>query len=171
VTAIAQEDRMLALSLTALSLVHVVSAPLPHVSAGRVSGTRAYVALSLDHGRLRAYVCDGTPRREPTVARWLRGRWDGHSPLTLRGGRVVLRIERVARGRVRGRVGGHRFTARPAHGAAGLFDGRGDGVRATWIALDRRHIRGTFVPARPPRCKVVAVTAADGSVRYVSTCG
>jgi hypothetical protein len=158
---------MLALSLTALSLVHIVSAPLPHVSAGRVEGTRAYVALSLDHGRLRAYVCDGTPRRDPTVARWLRGRWDGHSPLTLRG----LRIERVAGGLVRGRVGGHRFTARAVHGAAGLFDGRGDGVRATWIALDRGHIRGTFAPARPPRCKVVAVTSADGGVRYVSTCG
>jgi hypothetical protein len=162
---------MLATALAALSLVHVVSTPLPHVSAGRVEGTRAYVALSLDHGRVRAYVCDGTLKRDPRVARWLSGRRDGHGPLTLRSGRVVVVIERVAGGRISGRVGPHRFVARRVHARAGLFDGRGDGVRTTWIVLDRRHIRGTFTPARPPRCTLFPVTSAQGTVKWVTSCG
>jgi hypothetical protein len=156
--------------------LRIVGRPLPGVSAGRVAGTRAFVALSLHRGRLRAYICDGTLKRRPTVARWLRARWDGRSPLTVAAGRVKLRIEHAAgHGRMSGHVvlagRAHAFRARPARAPAGLYDGRARGTRATWIALDKKHLRGTFVPTRPPRCRVVMVTGADGTVRYVSLCG
>jgi hypothetical protein len=141
--------------------------PLPNVRVGPVHGTRAFIALSLDRGRLRAYVCDGTLRRAPAIAKWFRGRWDGGSPLRLRG----LRIDGVdGGGRVTGRVGGHAFSARPATMPAGLFDGRRHGIRATWIALSERRLRGNFVPTRPPRCRFVLVTSSTGQQQWVTVC-
>jgi hypothetical protein len=156
--------------------LRIVGRPLPAVSAGRVPGTRAFVALSRSRGRLRAYICDGTLKRRPTVARWLRARWDGRSPLMVASGRVTLRIEGAGgHGRIRGHVviagRAHAFTARRVSVPAGLYDGRTRGIRATWIALDQKHLRGTFVPTRPPRCRIVVVTASDGTARYVSICG
>jgi hypothetical protein len=149
--------------------------PLPNVKAGKVAGTRAFIALSLDGTRLRVYVCDGTLKRKPTVAKWFRGRWDGHSPLTLKSGELELHIDAVASdGAVTGRVvlpdGEHAFGAQPRTHPAGLHHGKRKGLSATWIVLSRHSMRGTFVSPRPPKCRVVLVTSPSGQQQWVSLC-
>jgi hypothetical protein len=149
--------------------------PLPNVRAGKVDGTRAFIALSLDGRRLRVYVCDGTLKRDATVARWFRGRWDGISPRTLRASKNEVSIESVAPdGTIRGRVlladGEHAFTARPKTHPNGLHHGHRKGFSATWIVLSKRQMRGNFVPARPPKCRVVPVTSSSGGTQWVTVC-
>jgi hypothetical protein len=149
--------------------------PLPNVKAGRVADSRAFIALSLDGTRLRVYICDGTLKRKPTVAKWFRGRWDGHSPLTMKAGDLELHVDTVAPdGSVTGRViledGEHAFSARPRTHPAGLHHGARKGLSATWIVLSERSMRGNFVPARPPRCRLVAVTSSSGGTQWVTVC-
>jgi hypothetical protein len=155
---------------------------LPNSKVGRVAGTRAYIALSFDGRRLRAYVCDGTRGRPGTISQWLDARWDGHSPITLRRNGIEVRIDAVhADGRVTGRLtafsGPHAFTVEPASGPAGLYDGTDSArphhrLRATWIVLADRSIRGAFACPRPPkkRCRVVTVTLADGTSQEQVRC-
>ncbi len=140
--------------------------PLPGARVGEVQGTRAFVAVSLDHGRVRVYVCDGTLERDATLATWFKGRWDGHRPLVLKAGGHTLRLRGAT-----GSVDGHAFRVRRAKRPAGLWDGRCGRFRTTWIALPGGRLRGTFVPTRPPKCRVITVTGPNGDVRYVSTCG
>ena len=149
--------------------------PLPSVRAGKVDGTRAFIALSLDGRRLRIYVCDGTLKRDPTIAKWFRGRWDGAAPITLRASKNEVSIESVApNGTIRGRVlladGEHAFTARPKTNPNGLHHGHRKGFSATWIVLSKRQMRGTFVPTRPPRCRFVLVTTSSGQQQWVTVC-
>jgi hypothetical protein len=144
--------------------------PLPGVSAGRVAHTRAFIGLSVDGGRLRAYVCDGTTRRKPTISKWFRTRWDGHSPLTVVRGSHTLQIDSVeADGTIHGRVDTHAFTARPATPPAGLYH-RAGARGGTWIALSRRSARGTFASPRPKRCVPVPITGPGGTVEYTIVC-
>ena len=145
--------------------------PLPGVSAGRVEGTRAFIALSVDGGRLRVYVCDGTLKRDPTIATWFTGRWDGRSAVTLRAGGHTLEIDAVGDdGRVTGRLDRKRaFTARPVPAPAGLFKGRQGRRAETWIILSRLEKRGTMVPTRKP-CRFVLVTGPNGQQQWVSVC-
>jgi hypothetical protein len=152
-------------------------ARLPGSRVGRVAGTRAYVGLSFDGGRLRAYVCDGADGRPPSISQWLQGRWNGRSALTLARNRVELRIRRVdAGGRVSGvlRIAGraHAFAARLATGAAGLYDGADAKVhaRVSWIVLHDRSGRGAMVDPRPRKCRPVQVTLADGTTEIVTVC-
>src|ERR1700754_2839137 len=81
---------------------------LPNASVGSVRGTQAFVGLSVAGGRVRAYVCDGTLRRDPTVSQWFSGRWDGRGAVVLRAGGHVLRL--AAGG---GSFDGHAFSVRP----------------------------------------------------------
>src|ERR1700754_1382227 len=81
---------------------------LPNASVGTVHGTQAFVGLSVDGGRVRAYVCDGTLRRDPTISQWFSGRWDGRGAVVLRAGGHVLRL--AAGG---GSFDGHAFSVRP----------------------------------------------------------
>jgi hypothetical protein len=150
---------------------------VPHSKVGRVAGTRAYVAVAWDGHRVRAYVCDGADGRPAAIAQWFRARWDGRTPITLAARGIELRIDRVhAGGRVTGRVrgfrGSHGFTARPATGPAGLYDGTGAGGRArvTWIVLADRSMRGAMVDPRPRKCRPVQVTLADGTTQIVTVC-
>ena len=149
-----------------LAAVTVPLTPLPDARVGEVQGTRAFVAVSVDHGRVRVYVCDGTLKRDPTIATWFKGRWDGRGPLTLKAGGHTLRL----RGS-KGSVDGHAFRLRRAKAPAGLWDGRRGKFRATWIVLSPKRMRGTFVNPRPPKCRVIAVTGPNGDVRYVTSCG
>ena len=150
---------------------------IPGAKVGRVAGTQAYVALAFDGRRLRAYVCDGADGRPPAIAQWFRGRWDGRSAIVLAVGGVELRIDRVhpdgrITGRLRGFGGSHAFTARPAAGPAGLYDG-GDarrGLRVTWIVLADRSVRGAMVDPRPRKCRPVQVTLVDGTTQIVTVC-
>ena len=140
--------------------------PLPDARVGEVRGTRAFVAVSVDHGRVRVYVCDGTLKRDATLSTWFKGRWDGHSALTLKAGGHTLRLRAG-----KGSFDGHAFRVRREKAPAGLWDGRRGKFRTTWIALPGGRLRGTFVSPRPPKCRVIAVTGPNGDVRYVSTCG
>ena len=145
--------------------------PLPEASVGRVDGTRTFVAFSVKDGKLRVYVCDGTLKRDPTISTWFRHRWDGRHALTLRADGHTLEIHAMRRdGRVTGRLDGARFRVKPATRAAGLFRGRSGTLRATWIVLPDRAKRGTFVPTRPPKCRVVLVTSSSGQQQWVSVC-
>jgi hypothetical protein len=149
--------------------------PLPNVKAGRVAGTHAFIALSHDGTRLRVYLCDGTLKRKPTVAKWFRGRWDGQSPLSLKTGELELHIDAVAPdGGITGRVvlpdGEHAFSARPRTHPAGLHHGARKGLRATWIVLSKRSMRGAFVSPRPKKCRLVLVTSSTGQQQWVSVC-
>jgi hypothetical protein len=148
----------------AASPIRIPLEPLPQTSVGRVDGTRAFIAASLHGDRLRVYVCDGTPRRDPTISTWFRHRWDGRA-LTLHSGGHTLRI----RPSLRGRFDGHAFRLRRATMPAGLFRGRHQRVRATWIVLASRKKRGTMVSTRKP-CRFVLVTGANGQQQWVSVC-
>jgi hypothetical protein len=140
--------------------------PLPQTSVGRVDGTRAFIGVSLRGDRLRVYACDGTLKRDPTISVWFRSRWDGRSLLVLRRDGHTLRL----RPSLRGRLDGHAFRTRRATMPAGLFRGRHKRLRTTWIVLRNGHKRGTFVPTRPPKCRVVLVTGSNGQQQWVSVC-
>jgi hypothetical protein len=164
----------LSLLVVALTLVTATSAaaetriplkPLPNVSVGRVDGTQAFIALSVEGGKLRVYVCDGTLRRDPTVSAWFRGRADARE---LRAGGHTLTIDP---GGKTGSFDGHAFTLRPATSPSGLFQGRRDGTEATWIVLQGMQKRGTFIPTRPPKCRFVLVTGPNGTQQWVNVCG
>ena len=145
--------------------------PLPDTSVGRVDGSRAFIAFSVKGGKLRVYVCDGTLKRDATISTWFRHRWDGRRALTLRSGGHTLEIDAVRRdGRISGRLDGTRFRARPASGKAGLFKGRTKRLQTTWIVLADRAKRGTFVPTRPPKCRVVVVSGPGGQSQNVLVC-
>jgi hypothetical protein len=146
--------------------------PLPGAHVGRVDGTRAFIAVSLQNGRLRVYICDGTLRRDPTISTWFRSRWGGRKALTLHSDGHTLRLRPVAQdGSIAGRLDrAHRFRVKPAHTPAGLFKGRKGRLRTTWVVLPGLHKRGTFIPTRPPRCRVVLVSTSSGST-WVTVCG
>jgi hypothetical protein len=139
----------------------------PDTRVGRVQGTEAFISVSYDGRRLRAYACDGSPRRLATLSKWFDAPWDGHGPVTMVNGDSTLRIERLhADGRISGRLDGHRFTADPATGPAGLHERDG---RRTIVLADGSQ-RGTFIPTRPPKCRVVVVTSSGGQQQWVTVC-
>jgi hypothetical protein len=146
--------------------VRIPLSPLPETSVGRVDGTRAFIGVSLRGDRLRAYVCDGTLRRDPTISVWFRSRWDGRAPLVLRRGAHTLRITPS----LRGRLDGHRFRTRSVDAPAGLFRGHRKQLRTTWIVLRSGHKRGAFVPTRPPKCRFVLVSGPNGQQQWVTVC-
>ena len=139
--------------------------PLPETSVGRISGTRAFIGVSLHGDRLRVYACDGTLKRDPTISVWFRSRWDAQGPVVLRHGGHTLRL----RPDLGGRLDGHRFHTRRAFMPAGLFRGHRKRVRATWIVLRNGNKRGTMVSTRKP-CRFVLVTGANGQQQWVSVC-
>jgi hypothetical protein len=180
-----------ALALIALALPHpAVGGPdrptvrptlAPDSKVGQVKRTRAYIALSFDGRRLRAYVCNGKGRRRATISTWFSGRWDGHSPITLAADGLELRIDEVhpdghVTGRLRLRRGTRRFAVEPATGPAGLYDGtvrRGRHMlRATWIVLANRSARGAMACRLPTklRCYYTTVTLVDGTTVTIKVC-
>ena len=134
---------------------------------GRVQGTEAFIALRYDGRRLRAYACNGSARRPATISGWFEADWDGREPVTMVSDGLRLRVGSVhPGGRISGRLDGHRFTADPATGPAGLHER--EGRRS--IVLADGSVRGTFVPTRPPKCRVVLVTMSNGTQQWVSVC-
>ena len=161
----------LACTASAAPVNRIPLSPLPDASVGRVAGSRAFIALSVKDGKLRVYVCDGTLKRDATISTWFRHHWDGRRALTVRAGGHTLKIAAVRRdGRITGRLDGARFTAKAAKGLAGLFKGRDTQLRTTWIVLPSHAKRGTFIPTRPPKCRVVLVTGSSGQQQWVTVC-
>jgi hypothetical protein len=111
-----------------------VAKPSRTVAVGKVHGTEAYLAVTYDGHDLRAYACDGSARRLPTIAGWFEAAWDGRSPVT----QDALTLD----GPVDGRLGGHRFTLEPATGPGGLYERTSGTTTETWVVLNNGEIRG-----------------------------
>ena len=116
---------------------------------GRVTDSRAYIALVSDGGRIGGYVCDG--RR---ISRWLKPTPVRDRSATLRGrdgrvlGSVRLEAERAV-GEVRLAARRARFAAVSARGEAGLYrqitgSPGAPGYRESgWIVLADASARGS----------------------------
>jgi hypothetical protein len=112
---------------------------------GKVSGTEVYLAVTYDGHRLRAYACNGSARRLPTISAWFDAAWDGRSPITVVSDGVELRIERAGE-RIAGELDGHPFVLEPASGPAGLYERTSGTTVATSVVLANGEIRGAFIP-------------------------
>ena len=157
--------------IAVLTAGSAVAKPTRTVAVGQVQGTEAYLAVTYDGHRLRAYACNGSARRLPTISTWFEAPWDGRSAITVVDGGVELRIDRVhADGRISGRLDGHRFALEPATGPAGLYEETSGTTTETSVVLANGNIRGTFVPTRPPKCRTVLVTNSSGQQQFVTVC-
>ena len=164
-----------ALLVALVATVTVVAKPgaaeAPRTAVGKVQGTEAFVALTHDGGRLRAYACDGSARRLATISAWFEAPWDGRSRISVVSDGIELEIERVrSDGRVVGRLDGRRFTLAPATGPAGLYDRKVRTSRVTSIVLPNGDTRGVMIDPRPRKCRPVQVTLADGTTQVVTVC-
>ena len=147
--------------ITALAAGSAVAKPPRSVAVGKVSGTEAYLAVTYDGHRLRAYACNGSARRLPTISTWFDAAWDGRSPITVVSVGVELRMESATEGT----LDGHRFTLEPVSGPAGLYEQTSGTTTETSIVLANGEIRGAFIPLRPRKC--VAVTTSSGGTALV----
>jgi hypothetical protein len=145
--------------------------PTRTVAVGQVQGTEAYLAVTYDGHRLRAYACNGSARRLPTISTWFDAPWDGRSPITVVNAGVRLRIDRMhADGRIGGRLDGHRFALEPATGPAGLYEETSGTTNETSVVLANGDLRGAFIPTRPPKCRAVLVTNSSGQQQWATVC-
>lgn len=155
---------ILALVITALAATSAAAKPSRTVAVGKVQGTEAYLAVTYDGHRLRAYACNGSARRLPTISAWFEAAWDGRSPITVVGDGVELRMDSASHGTLDGR----RFTLEPATGPAGLYERTSGTTTTRSVVLANGEVRGAMVPTRPPR-KCVPVTTSSGGTTIV--CG
>ena len=132
------------------------------VAVGKVQGTEAYLAVTYDGHRLRAYACNGSARRLPTISAWFEAPWDGRSAMTVVSDGHRLELD----GPTSGRLDGHRFALERATGPAGLFEETSGTTTERSIVLNNGEIRGTMVPPRPPK-RCFAVTTASGETIFV----
>jgi hypothetical protein len=110
---------------------------------GKLDGSRAFVALAVRDGKVRAYVCDGRH-----LGRWLNGRVADRSVAAAgaAGSRLNASVHGAAANGSVTLDGGHpqHFAAVAAHGGAGLFRGSGHGYTGGWIVLADGAQRGVF---------------------------
>jgi hypothetical protein len=155
---------ILAVVIAALAAGSAAAKPSRTVAVGKVRGTEVLLAVTYDGHRLRAYACNGSARRLPTISSWFEAAWDGRGPITVVSGGVELRMESATEGA----LDGHRFALEPATGPAGLYERTSGTTVATSVVLPSGEIRGAMIPLRPPR-KCVAVTTSSGGT--VIVCG
>jgi len=151
----------------------------PGQFVGKVTGTRAFVAVVVADGRLRAYVCDGDGLTIHLYA-WFTGRGTGSFDLT--GGAVAGAHPDRLTGTVQGGAVVGRFTdargksfsyrAGPAIGRAGLFRAKGKlgGKRVTgggWIVLADGQERGGIL--RPHALTPIPIPIPNPSISSGST--
>jgi hypothetical protein len=128
--------------IAALAAVSATAKPSRTVAVGKVQGTEAYLAVTYDGHRLRAYACNGSARRLPTISSWFNGPWDGRRAITVVNGDVTLRIQRVHDdGSVGGRLNGHRFTLTRAKGPAALYQQTSGTTTETSVVVANGEIR------------------------------
>jgi hypothetical protein len=152
--------------IAAVAAGSAVAKPSRTVAVGKVQGTEAYLAVTYDGHRLRAYACNGSARRLPTISGWFEAPWDGRSAITVVDGGHTLTMD----GPATGRLDGHRFTLDPASGPGGLYEQTTGTTTETSVVLNNGEIRGTMIPTRPPRCRFVLVTSSNGQQQYVTIC-
>ena len=143
-----------------------VAKPSRTVAVGKVQGTEAYLAVTYDGHHLRAYACNGSARRLPTISAWFEAPWDGRSPIAVTVDGHTLRMD----GPLSGRLDGHRFTLDRATDPGGLYEELTGTTTETSVVLNNGEIRGAMVPTRPPRCRVVLVTSSSGQQQSVTVC-
>lgn len=125
------------------------TAPADGTLVGKVTDSRAYVALVSHKGRIGGYVCDGRQ-----ISRWLKPTPIKDRSATLRGrdGRVLgsVRLDGDrAVGEVQLTSQRARFTAEPARGEAGLYrqisgsPGEPGYRESGWIVLADASARGS----------------------------
>jgi hypothetical protein len=130
---------ILAVVITALAAAgSAVAKPSRTVAVGKVQGTEAFIAVTYDGHRLRAYACNGSARRLPTISAWFEAPWDGRSPITVAVGGHRLAMD----GPTSGRLDGHRFELERAAGPAGLYEQTSGTTTETSVVLDNGEIRG-----------------------------
>ena len=110
-----------------------VAKPSRTVAVGKVQGTETYLAVTYDGHHLRAYACEGSARRLPTVSAWFVAPWDGSSPITRR----ALTMD----GPVSGQFRGHRFALERATGPGGVYEQTTGTTTETSIVLNNGEIR------------------------------
>jgi hypothetical protein len=158
---------ILAVVITALAAAgSAVAKPSRTVAVGTVPGTEAYLAVTYDGHRLRAYACNGSARRLPTISAWFEAPWDGRSPITVTVGGHALRMD----GPLSGKLDGHPFRLDPASGPGGLYEQVSGTTTETSVVLNNGEIRGTMVSTRKP-CRFVLITGPNGQQQWVSVCG
>jgi hypothetical protein len=111
--------------------------PSRTVAVGKVQGTEAYLAVTYDGYHLRAYACEGSARRLPTLSAWFEAPWDGRSPMTVKAGGHTLRLD----GLTSGRLEGQRVALEPATGPGGLYEQTTGTTTETSIVLTNGEIR------------------------------
>ena len=157
---------ILAVVITALAAAgSAVAKPSRTVAVGKVQGTEAYLAVTYDGHRLRAYACNGSARRLPTISAWFEAPWDGRSPITVTVGGHTLQMD----GPLSGRLDGYRFGLDRASGPGGLYEQVSGTTTETSVVLNDGEIRGTMVSTRKP-CRFVLVTGPNGQQQWVSVC-
>jgi hypothetical protein len=154
---------ILGILLAGLVAVPAAAEPAHTTAVGKVQGTEAFLAVTYDGQQLRAYACDGSARRLPTVSAWFNAPWDGRSPITVISGGHTLRLDDPSTGRLDGR----RFTLE--RGGA-LYEQTSGTSTQTSVVLPNGDIRGALVDQRPRRCRPVQVTLADGTTAIVTVC-
>jgi hypothetical protein len=133
--------------IAAVAAGSAVAKPARTVAVGKVQGTEAYLAVTYDGHRLRAYACNGSARRLPTISAWFEAPWDGRSPIAVTVGGHTLRLD----GPLSGRLDGHRFTLDRASGPGGLYEQVSGTTSETSVVLNNGEIRGAMASTRPRR--------------------
>src|SRR3954453_5339215 len=171
------------------ALASAATAPIPRaappgVYLARLPERDAYLAVLVDHHSAAAYLCD-----DGTVAKWFPHRRITLGAISLRArdhrARLTARTTRTDGLTGRVRLHGHRyaFTARRAHGPAGLYRAAArtsDGVfEAGWIIQNDGSQRGAVnfidnnvglaVPSPAPRLDPAATLVTAGSPLGVVT--
>ena len=114
-----------------------VAKPSRTVAVGKVHGTETYLAVTHDGLRLRAYACEGSARRLPTISAWFEASWDGRSAIAVTAGGHALTLD----GATSGRLDGHRFVVERATGPGGLYEQTTGTTTETSIVLNTGEIR------------------------------
>jgi hypothetical protein len=129
---------ILGIVLAGLMVAPAVAKPAASTAVGKVRGTEAYLAVTYDGHRLRAYACDGSARRLPTISAWFEARWDGRSAITVADGEHTLRLD----GRMSGRLDGQRFALTRATGPAGFYEETTGTTTKRSVVLATGDVRG-----------------------------
>jgi hypothetical protein len=146
---------------------------------GRISGTDIFITVVTNGTDVRAYVCDGEPASEVTVAEWFKGISTDNSldllsasgaarlEATFRPDAVMGSLELPARAPIE-------FTASVAGAISGLYAYKnihsGEQYQAGWIVLPSGELRGSLTdPTRTSIGVTLNVTTGTAQLPGIGT--